>query len=108
MAHYSNEENEKQFCLSLDLIDEVRMDAKQRVAHYKYLMTKDHDALVKPRKFNIGDLILKRVSLGLLRTPLMENWDLIGNDHRELSIPKGEVHTTWRLWMDESWSTRGM
>jgi len=26
-------------------------------------MTKHHDALVKPRQFNIGDLILKRVSL---------------------------------------------
>ena len=26
-------------------------------------MTKHHGALVKPRQFNIGDLILKRVSL---------------------------------------------
>ena len=49
VAHYNNEENEKQLRLSLDLIDEVRMDAKQRVAHYKNLMTKHHDALVKPR-----------------------------------------------------------
>ena len=30
---------------------------------YKNLMTKYHDALVKPRQFNIGDLVLKRVSL---------------------------------------------
>ncbi|XP_075658861.1 uncharacterized protein LOC142628700 [Castanea sativa] len=48
VAYYNNEENEKQFHLSLDLIDEVRMDAEQRVAHYKNLMTKHHDALVKP------------------------------------------------------------
>ena len=26
-------------------------------------MTKYHDALVKPRHFNIGDLVLKRISL---------------------------------------------
>ena len=26
-------------------------------------MTKHHDALVKPKQFNIGDLVLKRVSL---------------------------------------------
>ena len=31
VACYNNEENEKRLCLSLDLIDEVRMDAEQRV-----------------------------------------------------------------------------
>ena len=53
VAHYNNEENEKQLCLSLDLMDKVRMDAEQRVAHYKNLMSKHHDVLVKPRQFNI-------------------------------------------------------
>ena len=41
----------------------------------------------------------------LLRTLLMESWDLTEKDHTELSIPKGEVHTTWKPWMDESWNT---
>ena len=53
VAHYNNEENEKQLRLSLDLIDKVRMDVEQRVAHYKNLMSKHHGALVKPRQFNI-------------------------------------------------------
>ena len=61
--HYKDEDNQKQLHLSLNLIDEVRMDTKQRVARYKNLMTKHYDALVKPRKFNIEDLVLKRVSL---------------------------------------------
>ena len=39
------------------------MDAERRVAHYKNLMTKHHDTLVKLRQFNIRDLVLKRVSL---------------------------------------------
>ena len=39
------------------------MDAKERVAHYKNLMTKHHDALVRSRQFKIVDLILKKVSL---------------------------------------------
>jgi len=63
VAHYNNEENEKQLRLSLDLVDEVGMNAKQRVARYKNLMVKHHDALIKPRQFNVGDLVLKRVSL---------------------------------------------
>ena len=62
VAHYQDEENEKQFRLSLDLINNVRMDAKQRVASYKNLMTKHYDVMIKPRQFNIGELILKRVS----------------------------------------------
>ena len=39
------------------------MDAEQRVTHYKNLITKHHNALVKSRQFNVGDLVLKRVSL---------------------------------------------
>ena len=44
-------------------MNKVRMDTKQRVARYKNLMTKHHDTLVKPKQFNIGDLLLKRVSM---------------------------------------------
>ena len=30
---------------------------------YKNLMARQYDAMVKPRRFNIGDLVLKMVSL---------------------------------------------
>ena len=60
---YEEEDNEEQLCLNLDLIDEVRMDAEQRTARYKNLMARQYDAMVKPIRFNIGDLVLKRVSL---------------------------------------------
>ena len=62
---YRDEENEEQFRLNLDLIDEVRMDAEQRTARYKSPMARQYDAMVKPRRFNIGDLVLKRVSLAI-------------------------------------------
>ena len=62
---YRDEENEEQFRLNLDLIDEVRMDAEQRTARYKSLMARQYGAMVKPRRFNIGDLVLKRVSLAI-------------------------------------------
>ena len=39
------------------------MDAEQRTARYKNLMARQYDAMVKPRHFNIGDLVLKRASL---------------------------------------------
>ena len=60
---YQDEENEEELHLNLDLIDEVRMDTEQRTTRYKNLMARQYDAMVKPRSFNIGDLVLKRVSL---------------------------------------------
>ena len=63
MKEYQAEENEVQLRLNLDLMDEVRMDAEQRTARYKNLMARQYDAMAKPRRFNIGDLVLKRVTL---------------------------------------------
>ena len=63
LTMYQDKDNEEQLRLNLNLIDKVRTDAEQRIAKYKNLMARQHDAMVKPRRFNIGDLILKRVSL---------------------------------------------
>ena len=60
---YQDQDNEEQLRLNLDLIDEVRMDAKHRTTRYKNLIARQYDAMVKPRRFSIGDLVLKKVSL---------------------------------------------
>ena len=54
------------------------MDAEQRIARYKSLMARQYDAMVKSRRFNIGDLVLKRVSLAtknLAHGKLGPNWE---------------------------------
>ena len=60
---YQDKDNEEQLCLNLDLIDKVKTNADERTVRYKNLMARQYDAMVKPRQFNIGDLVLKRVSL---------------------------------------------
>ena len=60
---YQEKDNTKQLRLNLDLIDEVRMDAERRTTKYKNLMARQFDTMVKSRRFNIGDLVLKKVSL---------------------------------------------
>ena len=60
---YQYKDNEEQLHLNLDLIDKVRMDAEQRTTRYKNLMARQYDVMVKLKRFNIGDLVLKRVSL---------------------------------------------
>ena len=69
---YQDEENKEQLHLNIDLIDKVRMDAEQRIARYKNLMARQYDEMVKLKHFNIGGLVLKRVSLAT-RTQPMEN-----------------------------------
>ena len=60
---YQDKDNEEQLRLNLDLIDEVRTNVEHRTVRCKNLMARQYDAMVKPRQFNIGDLILKKVSL---------------------------------------------
>ena len=75
---YQDKDNEEQLRLNLDLIDEVRTDVEQMTAKYKNLMARQHDAMVKPRRFNTRDLVLKRVSL-VTKNPahgkLRPNWE---------------------------------
>ena len=78
MMMYQEKDNEELLRLSLNLIDEVRMDAKHKTTRYKNLMARQHDAMVKPKRFNIGDLVLKRVSLAtknLAHGKLGPNWE---------------------------------
>ena len=60
---YQDKNNEEQLCLNLDLIEELRTDAEHRAAKYKNLMARQYDTLVKLRRFNIGYLVLRKVSL---------------------------------------------
>ena len=70
-------------------------------------MTRQYGAMVKPRRFNKGDLVLKMVSLAT-RNPAQGNWDLIGKDPTRLSIAKDKGPTTWRPWTGGNWSILGM
>ena len=48
------------------------------MAWYKNLMARQYNAMVKPRRFNIGDLVLKKVSLAiknLAHGKLGSNWE---------------------------------
>ena len=75
---YQDEDNEEQLRLNLNLIDAVRTDVEQRTTRYKSLMAMQYDAMVKPKHFNIGDLILKRVSLATRNSAhgkLRPNWE---------------------------------
>ena len=47
--------------LQLDLVDEVRTMAEQRLARYQNLMAKHYNSKVKHKDFQVGDLVLRKV-----------------------------------------------
>ena len=54
--------NGKAMHLQLDIVDEVRAVVEQRLARYQDLMTKHYNSRIKHRDFQVGDLILRRVT----------------------------------------------
>ena len=64
--------------LQLDLVDEDRAMAEQRLARYQNLMSKHYNTRVRHRDFQIGDLVLRKV-MGTAKDPtqgkLGPNWE---------------------------------
>ena len=78
IAHHNEEKNKEGIRLHLDLLDKVRAIAKQRMARYQDLMVKHYNVKVKPRHFNIGDLVLRKVTMATkdpVQGKLGPNWE---------------------------------
>ena len=65
---YDKDKNKEAMCLQLDLVDEVKAAAEQRLAHYQNLMAKHYNTKVRHRDFQVGDLVLRKV-MGAARDP---------------------------------------
>ena len=78
VENYTKDKNEEAMRLQLDLVDEVRATAEQRLARYQNLLAKHYNSNVKPRDFQVGDLVLQKV-MGVAKDPsqgkLRPNWE---------------------------------
>ena len=78
VQNYMEDKNEEAMRLQLDLVDEVRATAEQRLTQYQNLMSKHYNSNVRHRDFQIGDLVLQKV-MGATRDPSQEklgpNWE---------------------------------
>ena len=59
---YENQRNQQELNSNLDLIDEVREEVMKQMAKHKEAMAKYYNRKVKMRRFNTGDLVLRKVS----------------------------------------------
>ena len=60
--------------LQLNLLDEVKATAEQRLARYQDLMAKHYNTRVRHRDFQVGDLVLRKV-ISVAKDPAHEKLD---------------------------------
>ena len=68
VENHDKSRNDKAMCLRLDLVDEVRATAEQRLAQYQNLIAKHYNSRIRHRDFQVGDLVLRKV-IGTIRDP---------------------------------------
>ena len=75
--NHDESKNNEAIHLQLDLVDEVRATAKQRLVQYQDRMAKHYNSRVRHKDFKVGDLVLRKV-MGAARNPtqgkLGPNW----------------------------------
>ena len=59
----SEEGNDDELRINLDCLDEVRENASNRMEKYRHKMTEYYNRRVKLRRLEIGDLVLRKVSI---------------------------------------------
>ena len=107
LQSYMEDKNEEAMRLQLDLMDEARAMAEQRLARYQNLMSKHYNARVRHRDFQIGDLVLRKV-MGAVKDPTQGKLDQIGKDRIESHHGRGRAHTTSKPWTERSFNTHGI
>lgn len=66
--NYDERKNDEAMHLQLNLVDEVKVIAKQRLVQFQDHMVKHYNSRVRHREFQVGDLVLRKV-MGATRDP---------------------------------------
>ena len=74
VENHDKGKNNEAMCLQLNLLDEVKATAEQRLARYQDLMAKHYNTRVRHRDFQVGDLVLRKV-MGVAKDPAHEKLD---------------------------------
>ena len=108
VRNHNESRNDEAMRLQLDLVDEIKATAEQRLARYQNLMAKHYNSRVRHRDFQVGDLVLREV-MGATRDPsqgkLKPNWEgpyritlwqRKGTYHLE-TLDEQKLHHPWNM-----------
>ena len=66
--NHDESKNNETIHLQLDLVDEVRATAEQRLVQYQDRMAKHYNSRIRHKDFKVGNLVLRKV-MGAARDP---------------------------------------
>ena len=106
VENHEESRNNEAIRLQLDLVDEIRATAAQRLAQYRDLMAKHYNSRVRHIDFQVRDLVLRKV-MGATRDPSQEklgpnwegpyriaSWQRKGTYHLE-TLDRQKLHHPW-------------
>jgi len=99
VAEDSNEERR----MNLDLLDEIREEARVKVGAVKRRLERRHNSRIKPRQFRDGDLVMRKAHQHEMENKLSPKWtrpfritEVLGNGAYRLETLEGEaIPRTW-------------
>ena len=62
VGNHDKVRNDEAMHLQLDLVDKIKAMTEQRLARYQDLMAKHYNSKVRHRDFQVGDLVLRKVT----------------------------------------------
>ena len=62
VGNHDEGKNDEAIHLQLDLVNEIRATAKQRLVRYQNLMAKHYNTKIRHKDFQVGDLVLRKVN----------------------------------------------
>ncbi|KAL0312172.1 UNVERIFIED_CONTAM: hypothetical protein Sradi_5616500 [Sesamum radiatum] len=89
VAQYDAEENREERAFDLDVIEEKRDITYARILHHKGLMIRSSNRKIKPRCFQVGDLVLKKVEVSKHVGKLNPGWEGL---FKVIKIKKPEIY----------------
>ncbi|KAL0444967.1 UNVERIFIED_CONTAM: hypothetical protein Slati_2219400 [Sesamum latifolium] len=75
VTQYGTEKSSQARSFELATVEEIRDKAFAKILHYKSLMMKIYNSKVKPRNFQVGDLVLKKVEVSKHVGKLDPSWE---------------------------------
>jgi len=102
-VHLVAEESNEEMRVNLDLLDEVREEARIKVEALKRRVEYKHKSKLKPRQFQVANLVMRKAHLYQLENKLSPKWTgpfrvigVLGNEVYKLeTLEGGIIPRTW-------------
>jgi len=101
--NFVSEDSNEERRMNLDLLDEVREEARVKAKAVKRRVERKYNSKIKPRQFRDGDLVMRKAHQYEMENKLSPKWtgpfritEALGNDaYRLETLEGGAIPRTW-------------